>query len=67
VFLAVYVSEDCLVSHHWKERPIGLANYICLSTGERQGQEVGVGDRGVGGRVWGDFWDRIGNVNEENT
>jgi hypothetical protein len=20
-----------------------------------------------GGRVWGDFWDSIGNVNEENT
>jgi hypothetical protein len=26
-----------------KERPLGLANFICLSTGERQGQEVGVG------------------------
>jgi hypothetical protein len=24
--------------------------------------------RGVcGGRVWGEFWDSIGNVNEENT
>jgi hypothetical protein len=23
--------------------------------------------RGVGGRVWGGFWDSIGNVNEENT
>jgi hypothetical protein len=22
---------------------------------------------GSGGRVWGDFWDNIGNVNEENT
>ena len=43
VSLAAYVSEDDLVSHHWKERPIGLANFICLSTGERQGQEVGVG------------------------
>jgi hypothetical protein len=41
--LAAYVSEDGLVGHHWKERPIGLANFICLSTGERQGQEVGVG------------------------
>ena len=37
------VSEDGLVSHQWKERPIGLANFICLSTGEHQGQEVGVG------------------------
>jgi hypothetical protein len=28
VSLAAYVSEDGLVSHHWKERPIGLANFI---------------------------------------
>jgi hypothetical protein len=48
MFLAAYVSEDGLVGHHWKERPIGLANFICLTTGERQGQEVGV-VRGVGG------------------
>jgi hypothetical protein len=27
---------------------------ICPSTGERQGQKVGVG-RGMGGRVWGTF------------
>ena len=40
--LAAYVSEDGLVIHQWKERPIGPANFICL-TGERQGQEVGVG------------------------
>jgi hypothetical protein len=40
---AAYVSEDALVGHHWKERPIGLANFICLSTEECQGQEVGVG------------------------
>jgi hypothetical protein len=63
MFLAAYVSEDGLVGHHWKERPIGLANFICLSTGDRQGQEVRVGDgRGVGVRVWGDFWDSMGNV-----
>jgi hypothetical protein len=35
-------SEDGLVGHHWEERPLGLANFIC-PTGERQGQEVGVG------------------------
>jgi hypothetical protein len=54
--LAAYVSEDGLVGHHWKERPIGLANFICPSTGECQGQKkwVLVG-RGVGGRVWGTF------------
>jgi hypothetical protein len=38
-----YVSKDGLVSHHCKERPIGLANFICPSTGERQGQKGGVG------------------------
>ena len=46
VSLAAYVSEDGLVGHHWEERPIGLANFICLSTGESQGQEVGVGGYG---------------------
>ena len=57
--LAAYVSKDGLVGHHWKERPIGLANFICPSTGERQGKKkkkkwewVG---REVGERVWGTF------------
>jgi hypothetical protein len=63
--LAAYVSEDGLVGHQWKERPIGLENFICLSTGERQGQELGRGR--VGGEGKGDFWDSFGNVNEENT
>ena len=44
--LAAYVSEDGLVVHQWKERPIGRANFIWLSTGERQGQGVGVGGWG---------------------
>jgi hypothetical protein len=39
--IAVYVAEDGLVSHHWKERPFGLAKFLCPSTGEGQGQEVG--------------------------
>ena len=66
--LAAYVSEDGLVGHQWKERPIGLANIICLSTGEHQGQEVGVcGEEGSGKKGIGDSWDTIGNVNEENT
>jgi hypothetical protein len=37
VFLAAYRSEDDLVGHQWKERSIGLANFIYLSTGECQG------------------------------
>ena len=61
--LAAYVSKDDLVGHHWKERPIGQANFICPSTGERQGQKMGMG----GGEWGGDFWDSIGNVIEENT
>jgi hypothetical protein len=40
--LAAYVAEDGL-GHHWEERPLGLANFICPGTGEHQGQEVGVG------------------------
>jgi hypothetical protein len=41
--LAAYVSKDGVVGHHCKERPIGLANFICPSTGECQGQKGGVG------------------------
>ena len=54
VSLAAYVAEDGLISHHWEERPLGLANFICIcpSTGEHQGQEVGVGGWGSG---WGTF------------
>jgi hypothetical protein len=48
VSLAAYVSEDGLVGHQWKKRTIGCANFIYLSTGERQGQEVGVGGWGSG-------------------
>jgi hypothetical protein len=40
--LAAYVAEDGLVGHHWEERPLGLANFICPSTGEHQGQGLGV-------------------------
>jgi hypothetical protein len=66
--LAAYVSENGLVGHQWKERPIGRANFICLSTGNlawaKKWKWVG---GGVGGERVGDFWDSIGNVIEENT
>ena len=65
--LAAYVSEDGLVSHQWKERPIGHADFICLSAGEHQGWEVGVGRRGRRGEGVGDFLDSTGDVNEEST
>jgi hypothetical protein len=62
VSLAAYVSEDGLVSHQWKLRPIGRANFICLSVQENvralKWEWVGEG--------MGDFWDSIGNVNEIN-
>jgi hypothetical protein len=65
VSLASYVSEDGLASHQWKERPIGHANFICLST--TPGPRSGGGWVGNGVVGMGDFWDSIGNVNEENT
>jgi hypothetical protein len=62
--LAAYVSKDGLVGHQWKERPIGHVNFICLRT---PGPKSGSGWVGEWGEGMGDFWDSIGNVNEENT
>jgi hypothetical protein len=56
--LAAYVAEDGLVGHHWEERPLGIANFICPSTGECQGQEVGVGE--YGSRVGGGYRGLLG-------
>jgi hypothetical protein len=53
--LAAYVSKDGLLGHHCKERPIGLANFICPRA--KKGEWVGMGE----------LWDSIENVNEENT
>jgi hypothetical protein len=65
--LATYVSKDGLVGHHWKERPIGQANCIFPSTGERQGQKNGNGWVGKwGGEGMRDFWYSIGDVIEDN-
>jgi hypothetical protein len=41
--MVLNVAEDGLIGHHWEERPLGIANFICPSTRERQGQEVEVG------------------------
>ena len=60
--LAAYVSEDGLVSHQWKERPLGLANFICSVQGNARTKKW----EWVGKHV-GDFWDSIGNINEINT
>jgi hypothetical protein len=54
VSLAAYVSEDGLVSHHWEERPLGLANFICPVQGNaRAKQWEWVGRGAVGGRYRG--------------
>jgi hypothetical protein len=58
VSLAAYVAEDGLIGHHGEERPLGLANFICPSTGEHQGQEVGGG--GGGSRAGGGYKELLG-------
>jgi hypothetical protein len=40
VSLAAYIAEDGPVNHHWEERPLGLANFICPNTGEGLDQEI---------------------------
>ena len=44
--LAAFLAENGLVGRHWEEKPLGLANFICRSTGVHQGQEAGVGGLG---------------------
>jgi hypothetical protein len=56
--LAAHVAEDGLVGHHREERLLGLAHFICPSTGEHQGQEVGV-RRARWGESIRDFQDSI--------
>jgi hypothetical protein len=51
--LAAYVSKDGLVSHHWKEWPIGHTNFICPSIGEHGGQKNGNGWVGKCGGGYG--------------
>jgi hypothetical protein len=51
VSLVAHVAEDGLIGIHSEERTLGLANFICPSTGEIQDQEVEVS--GEGSRVGG--------------
>jgi hypothetical protein len=55
---AIRTERDLPMFHYL--RPIGLANFRCFSTGESQGQEVGVVGRGVGGGLWGTFGIALG-------
>ena len=58
--LAVSVAEDGLVGYQWEESTLGLANFICPTTGKDKGQEVEwVGSGAWRGEGIGDFWDSI--------
>jgi hypothetical protein len=52
--LTAYVAEDDLVSHHWEERPVGIANFIFPSTGECM-----LGPRSGSGLVGEQGWGKI--------
>jgi hypothetical protein len=67
VSLAAYVSEDGLVGHQWKERPLVLQTLYASVQGNTRAKKWEWVGRGVWGGGMGDFWDIIGNVNEENT
>ena len=55
--LAAYVAEDGLGGHQWEERPLGITNFICPSTGAKKQEWVG---RGAGqGEGIGNFRDSI--------
>ena len=58
--LAAYVSKDGLVGHHWKERPIGLANLYAPVQGNARAKKQEWVGRGAGWRESiGDFRDSI--------
>jgi hypothetical protein len=48
--LAAYVGEEGLAGHHWEERPLGLANFICPSIGIARAKKLEWVGRGAG---WG--------------
>ena len=51
--LAAYVAADGLVGHHYEERPLGIAKFICPQYRGTPGPRIGsgwVGKQG-GGRV----------------
>jgi hypothetical protein len=59
VSLAAHVAENGLVSHHWEERPLGLANFVYMpqyrGTPRPRSGNGWVGERGGGEVVWGTF------------
>jgi hypothetical protein len=65
VSLAAYVSEDGLVGHQWKERPIGFANYMPQYRG-MPGQRSGSGWLGEWGREGMGDLKKISNKKKKN-
>jgi hypothetical protein len=63
--LAVYVSEDGLLGHHWRG-PLDLQTLYAPVQGNARAKKWEWVGREVGGVYWG-LLDSIGNVNEENT
>jgi hypothetical protein len=58
VSLAAYVAEDGLVGHHWEERPLGIANFICPSIDIARAKKQEWVGRGAG------LWEGIGNFQD---
>ena len=53
--LAAYVSEDGLVGHHWKERPLVLQTLYAPVQGNARAKKWECVGRGVGGGACGDL------------
>ena len=56
-FLILAITEDGLVGHHWEERPLGFANFICPSIGETPVPRSGSWCVGECVCVWGGIGD----------
>jgi hypothetical protein len=56
VSLAAYVSEDGLVGHQWKERPIELANFIASVQEKARAKKWEWVGGGACGGLLGYYW-----------
>jgi hypothetical protein len=65
--LAAYVSKNGLVGHTGKRGPLDRQTLYAPVQGNARAKKWEWLGKGVGGRVWGNFWNSIGNVIEENT
>jgi hypothetical protein len=60
VSLAANIAEDGLASHHWEERPLGLANIYAPLQGKARAKKWEWVGRGAGrGEGLGDFGNSI--------